>query len=61
MAIVDYAMPCMMAEKALKKLHEAMLERDYDKAIEHAKTALVECRLAYTSILYEKDKYDQHR
>jgi hypothetical protein len=59
--VVDYAMPCMMAEKALKKLHEAMLARDYDKALEQAKIALVECRLAYTSILHEKDKHDQRR
>jgi hypothetical protein len=53
--LVDYAMPCMNAERALKKLHDAMLDRDYDEALEQAKIALVECRLAYTSILHEKD------
>ena len=32
--IIDYAMPCMKAEKALiRKLHEAMLARDYNEAL----------------------------
>lgn len=28
----DYAYPTMMAEKALKDLHQAMLDRDLDRA-----------------------------
>jgi len=38
--VIDYAYPCMMAEKALKELHQAMLNNDYDAALEHALTAM---------------------
>lgn len=34
MEIVDYARPTMMAERALRELHEAMLRRDYEAALE---------------------------
>lgn len=44
--IIDYAMPTMMAEKALKEMHEAALMRRYDKAIELALIAAVHCREA---------------
>ena len=40
--MLDYAYPCMMAEKALKKLHEAMLNREFDAAKEAALVVLVE-------------------
>jgi hypothetical protein len=33
--MIDYAYPCMMAEKALKNLHEAMLSNAHDRATEH--------------------------
>lgn len=56
MAIVDYAYPCMMAEKALRDLHEAMLANNYDKALEHALVAVAETRLAYQSIKEMKEK-----
>lgn len=48
--MVDYAYPCMMAEKALKELHSAMLNRDFGKAKEAALTAMVETKLALTAI-----------
>lgn len=48
--IVDYAYPCMMAEKALKDLHNAMLETRYDDALKHALDAITETRMAYNSI-----------
>jgi hypothetical protein len=44
--IIDYAMPAMMAEKALKEMHEAALIKRYDKAIELALVAAVRCREA---------------
>lgn len=56
MAIVDYAYPCMMAEKALRNLHDAMLDNNYDKALEHALVAVAETRLAYQSIKEMKEK-----
>ena len=53
--LVDYALPAMNAEKAMKQMHQAMIIRDYDKALEYALLAQVELRLAYTSIQHEKE------
>lgn len=49
--MIDYAMPTMMAEKALKDLHNAMLDGKYDAALEHALQAIVEAKLAYNAII----------
>tara|TARA_R110000772_G_scaffold256539_2_gene373120 strand:- start:201 stop:410 length:210 start_codon:yes stop_codon:yes gene_type:complete len=48
--MIDYAYPCMMAEKALKELHSAMLDREFDVAKEAALTALAETKLALNAI-----------
>lgn len=50
MGIVDYAYPCMMAEKALKELHQAMLRGDTAAALEHALAAMAEAKLTYNAI-----------
>jgi hypothetical protein len=48
--MIDYARPCMMAELALKKVHEAMLGKDYDVAIGEALNAIAETKLMINSI-----------
>lgn len=48
--MIDYAHPTMMAEKALKDLHNAMLERRYADAIEYGYKAMVETKLAINAI-----------
>jgi poly(A) polymerase Pap1 len=48
--IIDYAWPCMCAEKALKQAHQAMLERDYVKAIENTNAAIDDCKAMLESI-----------
>ena len=48
--IIDYAYPCMMAEKALKELHDAMLHRDFARAREAALLAMVETKLTLNAI-----------
>jgi len=48
--INDYAYPAMMAEKALKELHNAALRREYEKAIEWALKAAVHCREANAAL-----------
>lgn len=58
-SVVDYAYPCMMAEKALKQLHNAMLERDHDAAFEQALIALAEIKLTLHAIQHEKEKQIQ--
>jgi hypothetical protein len=49
----------MMAEQALKKLHHAMLERDFDTAMEQALVAITETRLTLNAIRHEKEKQVQ--
>lgn len=53
--MIDYARPTMMAEKALKDLHDAMLMRQYDQALEFALIAIAETRMAYNAIVVMKD------
>jgi len=48
----------MMAEKALKEAHHAMLERQYDEAIEKALTAMAETKLMITAIRDMKEHQD---
>lgn len=57
--MIDYAHPTLMAEKALKDLHNAMLERRYEDAIEHGLQAIVETRLAIHAIRNDIEKNQQ--
>lgn len=54
--INDYAMPTMMAEKALKQLHQAALDKDYYAAIEYALEAATYCRSASAALWGMADK-----
>lgn len=49
-AIVDYAFPAMMAEKALKDAHLFMLAQMYDEAAEQTLKALAETKLMLNAI-----------
>jgi len=53
--MVDYAYPCMMAEKALKKAHDAVLDSDLDAAIEAALVAMSEAKLMLNALRHMKD------
>lgn len=48
--MIDYSYPCMMAERALKDLHNAAIEGRLDDALEHALEALSEVRLTYQAL-----------
>jgi hypothetical protein len=48
--VIDYSYPTMMAETALKELHKAMLDRQYEEAIEQGLKAIAEARLAIHAI-----------
>ena len=54
--VMDYALPCMMAENALKKAHNAMLDKNYDEAMGETLTAIAEARLMYNAIRYMKEQ-----
>jgi hypothetical protein len=48
--IIDYAYPCMMAENALRKVHDHMLHGNFDAAIEESMKVLVEAKIMLNSI-----------
>lgn len=54
--LIDYAHPCLMAEKALKELHEAMLRHDYTAAMKAGLTAMVEVRMTMNAINDMKER-----
>jgi hypothetical protein len=60
-SIVDYAYPCMMAEKGLRKVHDAMLENNFEAAIEAAIQTLVDTKLMVNAIKDMKDANEKLR
>tara|TARA_R110000822_G_scaffold36783_6_gene103365 strand:+ start:808 stop:990 length:183 start_codon:yes stop_codon:yes gene_type:complete len=59
--MIDYAYPCMMAETALKNLHNAMLDGNFDSAISEALVALAETKLTVNAIRHMKEQKDALR
>ncbi len=55
--LIDYAAPCMAAERALRDLHNAVLEGKYDEAMKLALEAAAEARLTYHAISHMKDQH----
>lgn len=53
--MVDYAYPCMMAEKALKKAHDSVLDGDLDTAIEAGLEAMAEAKLMINALRHMKE------
>ena len=58
--IVDYARPCMDAEKALKDAHDAVLDRKFDEAMTKTMDALVNVRLMYGALRHMKERDEQN-
>lgn len=56
--MIDYAMPCMKAEKSLKDAHNAVIEGKLDLAMEHTLAAITETRMMLHSINFMKEKQD---
>lgn len=61
MEIVDYALPCMNAERQIKKLHEAMLTGKYDDAMEAANQCIADMRMVYIAIVDERERHEARR
>jgi hypothetical protein len=59
MAIVDYADPAMRAEKALKEMHWAICDNDFEKALGFALTAMAETKMAYNAVVIQKERADE--
>ena len=58
--IVDYARPCMEAEKALKDAHDAVLDGKFDEAMTKTMDALVSVRLMYGTLRHMKERDGQN-
>lgn len=54
--IVDYAKPCMDAERALKDAHNAVLGQDFELALSKAMDAIISARLMHGALRYMKEK-----
>lgn len=48
--IIDYAYPMMMAERALRNAHNALLDRDTDVALGELIQTIVEVKMAINCI-----------
>ena len=57
--IIDYAKPCMDAEKALKDAHDAVLDRKFDEAMTKTMDALVSVRLMYNALRHMKEQNEK--
>jgi len=54
--IIDYAKPCMDAEKALRDAHNAVLEQNLELAMTRTMEAIISARLMYGSLRDMKEK-----
>jgi hypothetical protein len=54
--LIDYAHPMMMAERALKKAHDYLLDEDYALALDQLKLAIIETRAASAATLHMQEK-----
>ena len=54
--LIDYAYPAMKVERGMRNLHEAALDRDYDRAIELGLLALADLKLTINSLKVMKEK-----
>ena len=54
--VIDYAYPTIRAEKSLEQLHQMMLAKRYDDALEAGVEVLVETRAAIHAIQHMKEK-----
>jgi hypothetical protein len=57
--IIDYAKPCMDAEKALKDAHDAVLDGKLELAMTKAMDAVICARLMYGALRHMKEKNEK--
>ena len=54
--VIDYALPLIDAEKAIKKANDALLAKRYDDALDALLKAVVELRSAYVATRFIKEQ-----
>lgn len=52
---IDFAYTYLEAKKAMNAMHDCMVEKQYDEALEHAISAITELKMTYNAILHEKE------
>jgi hypothetical protein len=57
--VLDYAKPCMDAEKALKDAHNAVLGSNLEQAMTHTMDAIIAARLMYGALRHMKEKNEK--
>ena len=55
--LIDYAYPCMMAEKAMKDVHRCMLGRSYEEALERAQDCVAHVEAVMFAITHMRDEH----
>lgn len=58
---IDFSHHYMQAKKSLDRLHDAMLAKDYDYAIQSGIDAIADVRVAIAAVRHEKDLSDALR
>lgn len=58
--MIDYAYPCMMAERALKNAHDKVLHNDLDGAIAEALNAMSEAKLLFNALRHMKQVKEEN-
>lgn len=58
--IIDYAMPCMLAENALKEVHLFMLDKNYDDALNECFKAMTNIAKIMEAIKHERSCIQSH-
>ena len=59
--MIDYAAPMMRIETLLKEMHNILLKRDLDGAIEMGTILLAETRVLQNTLIILKEKQDALR
>ncbi len=52
----DYSRPCLLAEKALRDLHNAVLDGNLKAAVEFAEVAVTEARMTRNMLILMREK-----
>jgi hypothetical protein len=58
--IIDYALPCMLAENALKEVHLSMLDKNYDDALNECFKAMTNIAKIMEAIKHERSCIQSH-
>jgi hypothetical protein len=58
--VIDYALPCMLAENALKEVHQNMLDKNYDDALNKCFTAMTNIAKIMEAIKHERPCIQSH-